>query len=152
MQSVYFAHPINMAVGLSRILRTDVQFSIGPRLPKGTIVCVDQWNVHNSGIIYEDPEVFDARRFLRMREAPGHENRHQYTSNGPDLLTWGDGPQVCPGRVFAGNTIKILLAHLLINYDIQLPAGTYKPARRSFPNGSVNPDVDLKFMIRSRRS
>lgn len=119
-------------MGLSRILKEDLQFSIGPRLPKGTIVCVYQHHIHNSETLYPDPEVFDPQRFLRMRSKPGHETRHQYTNNGPDLLTWGDGPQVCPGRVFAGNTIKILLSQLLLNYDIQYPLGTGKPPRLSF--------------------
>ncbi|KAK4442212.1 cytochrome P450 [Podospora aff. communis PSN243] len=119
-------------LGLNRILQQDHQFSIGPRLPKGTIICVDQDNIHNSPELYENPE------------------EHQYASNGPDLLTWGDGPQACPGRVFATNTIKILLAELLLNYDLQLPAGSYKPERKSFPNGSSQPDMNTVLMVRRR--
>ncbi|SPO07542.1 uncharacterized protein DNG_10236 [Cephalotrichum gorgonifer] len=138
-------------LGLSRILKEDVQFSIGPKLPKGTIVCVDQHHIHTSETLYPDPEVFDPWRFLRMRQKSGHESRHQYTNNGPDLLTWGDGPQVCPGRVFAGNTIKILLAQLLLNYDIQYPLGTGKPPRLSFPNGSVQPDMKVHFLVRRKQ-
>ncbi|CAI4215814.1 unnamed protein product [Parascedosporium putredinis] len=138
-------------LGLSRILKEDVQFSIGPKLPKGTIVCVDQHHIHNSTSLYPDPEVFEPQRFLRLREKPGHETRHQYTSNSPELLTWGDGPQVCPGRVFAGNTIKILLSHLLLNYDIQYPLGTQKPPRLSFPNGSVQPDMKVQILVRERQ-
>ena len=138
-------------MGLSRILKEEVQFSIGPKLPKGTIVCVDQHHIHTSEALYPDPEVFDPKRFLRMREKPGHETRHQYTNNGPDLLTWGDGPQVCPGRVFAGNTIKILLSQLLLSYDIQYPVGTMKPPRRSFPNGSVQPDMNVQFLVRRKQ-
>ncbi len=137
-------------MGLSRILQEPVQFSVGPKLPKGTIICVDQDNIHNSPEIYENPSEFDYLRFYRKRQQPGQETRHQYTSNGPELLTWGDGPQVCPGRVFAGNTIKILLSHLLLNYDIQFPAETSKPERLSFPNGSVQPDMKIKFLIRRK--
>lgn len=137
-------------LGLNRILQQDFQFSIGPRLPKGTIICVDQDNIHNSGALYPNPEEFDALRFYQKRKQPGHETRHQYASNGPELLTWGDGPQVCPGRMFATNTIKILLAQLLLNYDLQLPAGAYKPERRSFPNGSSQPDMDAKLVVRKR--
>ncbi|KAK0613998.1 cytochrome P450 [Immersiella caudata] len=137
-------------LGLNRILQQDHQFSIGPRLPKGTIICVDQDNIHNSPDIYENPEEFDALRFYHKRQQPGHETRHQYASNGPDLLTWGDGPQACPGRVFATNTIKILLAELLLRYDLQLPAGSYKPERKSFPNGSSQPDMDTVLMVRRR--
>ncbi|KAK3385182.1 cytochrome P450 [Podospora didyma] len=139
-------------LGLSRILREPVQLSIGPRLPKGTIVCVDQYHIHGSPDLYPDPDIFDAFRSYRLRHRPGQETLHQYSSNGPELLTWGDGPQVCPGRVFAGNTIKILLAHLLLDYDIQMPAGAaYKPERLSLPNGSVQPDLSVKFMIRRRK-
>lgn len=137
-------------LGLNRILQQDFQFSVGPRLPKGTIICVDQDNIHNSGALYPNPEEFDALRFYQKRKQPGHETRHQYASNGPELLTWGDGPQVCPGRMFATNTIKILLAQLLLNYDLQLPAGAYKPERRSFPNGSSQPDMDAKLILRKR--
>jgi cytochrome P450 len=137
-------------LGLNRILQHDFQFSIGPRLPKGTIICVDQDNIHNSPALYENPDEFDALRFYRKRKEPGQETRHQYASNGPDLLTWGDGPQACPGRAFATNTIKILLAQLLLNYDLQLPAGGYKPERRSFPNGSSQPDMDVKLMVKRR--
>ncbi|KAK3369530.1 cytochrome P450 [Lasiosphaeria ovina] len=138
-------------LGLNRILRQDFQFSIGPRLPKGTIICVDQDNIHNSPELYQNPDEFDPLRFYRKRQQPGHETRHQYASNGPDLLTWGDGPQACPGRVFATNTIKILLGQLLLNYDLQLPAGSYKPERRSFPNGSSQPDMDVQLMVRKRQ-
>jgi gliotoxin biosynthesis cytochrome P450 monooxygenase len=66
-------------------------------------------------------------------------------------LTWGDGPQACPGRVFATNTIKILLAELLLNYDLQLPAGSYKPERKSFPNGSSQPDMNTVLMVRRKQ-
>lgn len=139
-------------MGLSRILREDVQFAMGPKLPKGTIVCVDQHHIHNSAAFYEHPEEFDPWRFYKMRQQPGHETRHQYTNNGPDLLTWGDGPQVCPGRIFAGNSIKIMLSHLLMHYDLQMPAGAQKPERQSFPNGSVQPDLKFKMMIRKRKT
>ncbi|KAK1830684.1 cytochrome P450 [Podospora conica] len=138
-------------LGLNRILQQDFQFSIGPRLPKGTIICVDQDNIHNSPALYPNPDEFDALRFHRKREQPGHETRHQYASNGPELLTWGDGPQVCPGRMFATNTMKILLAELLLHYDLQLPAGAYKPERRSFPNGSSQPDMNVELMLRRRK-
>ncbi len=138
-------------MGLSRILQEPVQFSIGPRLPKGTIVCVDQDHIHSSPALYSDPDTFDALRFYNLRRSrPGQATRHQYTSNGPDLLTWGDGPQVCPGRVFAGNTIKILIAHLILDYEIQMPVGEGKPARLSLPNGSVQPDLSTKMVSRRR--
>ncbi|KAH9216455.1 cytochrome P450 [Leptodontidium sp. 2 PMI_412] len=63
-------------LGLSRILREPVQFSIGPKLPKGTIICVDQDNIHNSSTIYKDPHIFDPEQFYRMRQQAGHETRH----------------------------------------------------------------------------
>jgi gliotoxin biosynthesis cytochrome P450 monooxygenase len=91
-------------------------------------------------------------RFLKLRESHGIEARHQFTSLGNDSPGWGDGTQACPGRVFAGNTIKIILAHLITHYDIQLPPGADKPMRHSMPNGSMAPDLWAKIMIREKRA
>ncbi|KAH6723926.1 cytochrome P450 [Leptodontidium sp. MPI-SDFR-AT-0119] len=113
-------------LGLSRILREPVQFSIGPKLPKGTIICVDQDNIHNSSTIYKDPHIFDPKRFYRMRQQAGHETRnttpvHQQWTRLTNLGRRASEPR------------------------------TGKPQRLSFPNGSAQPDMNFKFMIRERR-
>jgi cytochrome P450 len=38
-------------------------------------------------------------------------------------LTWGYGQHACPGRFFAANEIKLMLARILMDYDLRLPEG-----------------------------
>lgn len=99
---------------------------------------------------WEKPNTFDPQRFLKLRKQPGYETLHQFTSLGSDTPGWGDGLQAYPGRTFAASTIKIILAQLLLNYDIQLPPGTEKPKRNSMPNGSMSPDMGANILIRAR--
>ncbi|KAI8946241.1 cytochrome P450 [Xylaria longipes] len=128
-----------------------LKLSIGPEVPAGAVICIDAYNMVKSQAKWGDPETFDPERFLKMRQQPGHENMHQFTSLDSDMPGWGGGPQACPGRFFAGNSIKVFLTHLLLNYDIKLPQGAAKPSVGSMPNGSVMPDLFARIMIRERR-
>ncbi|KAK3296558.1 cytochrome P450 [Chaetomium fimeti] len=136
---------------LFRRLKQPVQLSVGPRLPVGSLICVDAYHIGISEALWTDPKTFDPMRFLKLRQQPGHEAMHQFTSLGADSPGWGDGLQACPGRAFAGNTLKIVLAHLLMNYDIKLPSRAEKPKRFSMPNGSLAPDMNAQLLLRKRR-
>ncbi|KAF7540692.1 hypothetical protein G7054_g1182 [Neopestalotiopsis clavispora] len=140
-----------VAVAVFRRALKPIKLSIGPEVPAGAVICIDAYNMVKSPEKWGNPDTFDPERFLKMRHQPGHENLHQFTSLDSDMPGWGGGPQACPGRVFAGNSIKIFLAHLLLNYDIKLPPGASKPAVGSMANGSVMPDLFAKIMIRERR-
>ncbi|GAP83762.1 putative cytochrome P450 oxidoreductase [Rosellinia necatrix] len=135
-----------------RRLLKPVKLSIGPELPAGAIIGVDAYNMGKSQAKWGDPDTFDPERFLKMRQEPGHESLHQFTSLDSDMSTWGGGHQACPGRFFASNSIKISLTHLLLNYDIKLSQGSTKPSVGSLPNGSVWPDMRASILIRERRN
>jgi len=36
-----------------------------------------------------------------------------------DFLSFGHGRHACPGRFFASNEIKMLVAYLVMNYDVE---------------------------------
>lgn len=40
-----------------------------------------------------------------------------------DFLHFGYGRHACPGRFFAANEIKLILARILLDYDIRMPDG-----------------------------
>lgn len=138
-------------MALFRRLLAPVKLSSGPELPAGTLIAVDVHNVPRSQELWEDAEEFDPWRFLKLRKLPGRQNRHQFTSLGQDSPGWGDGPQACPGRAFAAATLKVTLAHILLNYDLRLPPGGRKPSRHSMPNGSMRPDMFVKIQYRKRQ-
>lgn len=49
------------------------------------------------------------------------------TTNNTDQLHWGVGTHACPGRFFASSVIKLLLAEILLGYDIKLQPGAERP-------------------------
>jgi len=128
-----------------------LKLSVGPELPAGTNICVDAHHINFSTQLWgEDAATFDGLRHFRARQKPGNEQRFKFANLGNDAPGWGDGPQACPGRMFADNTIKIILAHLLTSYDFKFRDGEGKPAKGSMPNGSMYPNMSAKVMFKSR--
>nr|QHD43136.1 P450 oxygenase [Chaetomium globosum] len=136
---------------LYRKLLSPLKLEGCPELPAGCFICVDAHHIDFSPQLWEDPERFDGLRHYRARQKPENGNRFKFANLGPDAPGWGDGPQACPGRMFADNTLKIILAHILTHYDLELPPGQGKPEKGSMPNGSMSPDTKAKVLFRSRK-
>lgn len=69
------------------------------------------------------------------------------------LTIWkcsGHGRDSCPGRHYAVTEIKILLAYLLLNYDVKLRPGTKRP-KCVFYNKTVGLDRSAELLIRKRQ-
>jgi cytochrome P450 len=99
--------------------------------------------------VYDKPQEWDGKRFLRMRETPGQENAAQLVTTSPDHLGFGHGQHACPGRFFASNEAKIILIHLLLKYDWRLPAGAPEPKVRTWAF-SLRTDPLTKMEYRRR--
>lgn len=127
-----------------------LKLSIGPELPAGTNICVDAYHINFDQDLWKDPEKFDGLRHYRARQLPGKENSFKFANLGRDSPGWGDGPQACPGRMYADNTLKIILTHLLTNYEFKLRPGEGKPRKGTMPNGSMYPDIRAKVLFKSR--
>lgn len=137
---------------LNRRLRKPVKLTVGPEMPAGSLICVDALHLTQSEDMWDNPTVFEPMRFLKLREQPGNQGRYLFTSTGPEFPSWGDGPQACPGRVFAANTLKIILAELIMRYDLRLGTGGAMPKRSSMPNGSFAPDLRFEVMVKRREN
>lgn len=138
-------------VVLYRKLLAPVQLSVGPKIPAGTNICVDGHHINFSPELWgSSPEKFDGLRHYRARQEKGNEQRFKFANLGSDSPGWGDGLQACPGRLFADNTIKIVLAHLLSTYEFKLRPGEGKPVKGSLPNGTMYPDMSAKILVKSR--
>ena len=65
----------------------------------------------------------------------------------PDNLVFGHGIHACPGRFFAVNETKLLLAELILNY-----AWRYKPGQNLsaniFIDAMVAPDLIIEVELR----
>lgn len=67
-----------------------------------------------------------------MRQRAGEENKHLYVSVGKNDLSFGYGRHACPGRYLGHLNIKLVLAEILLRYDIKLPAGKGRPHNDEF--------------------
>ncbi|KAI1861193.1 uncharacterized protein JN550_011015 [Neoarthrinium moseri] len=128
-----------------------INLSDGTYLPAGTNLLAPQCGISHDERYFPDPEVFDGLRFWKMRqESAEGGNRWQLTSIGDWNINFGLGKHACPGRFFAANEIKLVLAHFLLNYDIKLKDGEQRPEPMMFMmSKTANPNAEILFKRRS---
>jgi len=107
---------------------------------------------------HRDEEVFeDALKFKWDRFLPGNDGKPPvFRKNGKILVRpvnpFGGGATICPGRRFAITEIKILLATILLEFDIQFKDKIIPEAPKKFQNGAVSStgfpyhDVDIEIL------
>jgi len=115
---------------------------------------------------YPDPDIFDGFRNARMREKEGEGAKHVMMTPTLNYLPFGHGRLAwyeyfvfwsrrmteslySPGRFFAATEIKMLLAYVLLNYDVKLAGGRGQPADWWFGFHSM-PDPTVEVMFRRR--
>ena len=133
---------------MRRIARDDIGLSDGTFILKGSSVVVSSRTMWDPEV-YERPNEFDGRRFLRMRMTPGNEHIAQLVSTSPHHLGFGHGQHACPGRFFASNQAKVILTHLLLKYDWKLSRGSENPQVHAFAF-SLRADPSVKMEYRRR--
>jgi cytochrome P450 len=133
-----------LSVGmLRRVVEPD-----GLVAPNGTFCPYDSWvgiasnGVHNDPGLYSDSDKFRPFRFSDMREAEveaefvsdeqqssSKESEREvlikkanlsFVSVSPQYHPFGHGRHACPGRFFAANELKLLLAYMIQNYDFEM--------------------------------
>ena len=142
--------PVVLTTSLAQMTRAvtrDFAFSDGTVVPRGSWVLVPMYAMYTDDDYFPNAEEFDAFRFSRLREQAGQENRHQFVTTSTTHLNFGHGKHACPGRFFASQEIKLLLAHMLLNYDVKL-AGPAPKA--TWYDRSRRPDLRAEVMFRNR--
>ncbi|KAI1793059.1 cytochrome P450 [Ganoderma leucocontextum] len=120
-------HGLGLA-GLIRKAMKDVTLSDGTFIPKGTLLAAAVDPMHHDESVYANPEVLDPFRFAKLREGEGEGLRHQVVNTSVNYLPFGHGKHACPGRFFAANELKTMLAFIVLNYDLKLGGDGKRPA------------------------
>ncbi|KAI0334069.1 cytochrome P450 [Cubamyces sp. BRFM 1775] len=139
-------------IGLGSLLRRaekDIVLSNGTFIPRGTLLSAAACSLHRDETIYDDPDVFDPFRFARKRATKGEETRHQFVTASAEYLPFGLGRHACPGRFFASNELKAMLAYVVANYDVKFRSGGKKPENLIFAQ-AVIPSPDAEVLFRKR--
>ena len=110
--------------------------------------------IHHDDKFYPEPMYFDAFRFSRPFEVRVGQVRSTSTTTqrsataGDDkFLAFGYGRHMCPGRFFAINEMKVMLATMLQNYDIRHM--TERPKRQNVLENMV-PFKSTTIFVRKR--
>ncbi|KAK1983621.1 cytochrome P450 [Colletotrichum cereale] len=150
-------HAMAFAAFQRKVLKT-FTLSDGQVIPAGCIIEIPSIGIYNDDDFFPDADKFDPLRFYNMRQSKTEQKtvskqvevvaNAQFVSVGQTSLTFGYGRHACPGRFFAVNEIKIILATLLLNYDVKNVEGV-KERYPNFVSGAiVHPDPDRVLMLR----
>ncbi|OBZ73435.1 hypothetical protein A0H81_06609 [Grifola frondosa] len=100
--------------------------------------------------VYAAPDVFDPWRFASMRDEAGEGRKHQMVTTSVDYIAFGHGRHACPGRFFAVNEMKAMLAHVVMTYDVKMEEEGVLPPRSHFGTSFV-PNRNAKVLFRKRQ-
>lgn len=99
--------------------------------------------------VYENPERYDAYRFIKKaRSDPEAARFSSYTAVTTDSVGFGYGKHACPGRTYVSQEMKVILAHILLKYDLKFPDG-YQPQGLNNGFDSLT-DLMASCMVRRR--
>lgn len=153
-----------------KVMVDGVNTDTGLPLPKGTLVSFVSQPLHTDAELFEDPNTFDPFRFVKMRKQSAQNARAKSMSDSPaaglehgggagpggehsflstaNLLIFGRGRNACPGRFLVDYQLKMMISHLITNYDIKFPDNYNgkRPANRwllefIFPPNGVKVEV-----------
>ncbi|KAK5102937.1 hypothetical protein LTS08_003739 [Lithohypha guttulata] len=136
-------------LAMQRNARQEFKFSDGTVLPPGARVGAPTRFIHRDPDRYENSQEFDGFRFSKIRSSnEDAANKYQMVSTEPELHVFGHGKHACPGRFFATNEMKLMLAELIQRYDMKLAEGE-KP--NEFLLGTMCfPDTKLNVWLKAR--
>ncbi|KAJ8453784.1 hypothetical protein ONZ45_g19571 [Pleurotus djamor] len=120
-------------------------FSDGTHLPQGTSLACSGWAINHSEENHVKASEFDGFRFYIPEDEA---TSHQFVNTSLEYITFGHGRHACPGRFFAANELKAMLAHVLLNYDVKLE-NEIPPTQWFGPYIVI--DNNAKVMFRKRR-
>ena len=119
-------HPPS-ASSFQRKVRKSFKLSTGETIPAGVVIEVATHAITRDPDAFDDAEKFRPLRFYEMRHRSSGETetapKHQFVSVSAKSLSFGYGRHACPGRFFAANELKMILATLIARYDVRLAGG-----------------------------
>ncbi|EME80604.1 uncharacterized protein MYCFIDRAFT_141937 [Pseudocercospora fijiensis CIRAD86] len=149
-------HAIFTVGTLREVTKKDgVDLGDGWRVPHGVRLATPIVAIHRDEHFYPNAYEFDAFRFSRDQEqvdgdkATLEKRSQAMVTTSESYLSFGHGRQACPGRFFASQEMKLMLAHIVMNYDVKLPGP--RPKTYDFKHASV-PDPRSQLMIRRREA
>ncbi|MBW4503657.1 MAG: cytochrome P450 [Scytonema hyalinum WJT4-NPBG1] len=128
-------YPVGMLT-FPRVVRTPVSLS-GFELEPGTVLLGSIYLTHQREDLYPEPKQFKPERFLERQFSPY------------EFLPFGGGARRCIGMAFAQFEMKVVLAKILSQLELELiDNGDVRPKRRGLVTG---PDRSIQLVVKNQR-
>ena len=137
------------AVGFKRKVRVPMTLSDGFHLPKNSTFFMAIGPPAQDEAVTPNPRIFEGFRHFNDRLKPRQNNLHQFITTDQSSMHFGHGKYACPGRFFASNVIKLILGHLLSEYEFRFPNGQGRP-RNIEVLEYIFPDPKAQILFRKR--
>ncbi|KAI5779600.1 cytochrome P450 [Geopyxis carbonaria] len=134
--------------GLLRKAERDYTFSSGLTVKSGHNVAVPVDAVHRNESLYPNAERFDPTRHLLPNQDP-EEASVTNAQRSPTYLSFGYGVHACPGRFLSTTCMKLALAELLENYDLE-SAGDMKAGSQWAVQAFMTTNEKAEIRLRKR--
>ncbi|KAM7185885.1 cytochrome P450 monooxygenase [Rhypophila sp. PSN 637] len=146
-------HAFAQVLSLQRIAQVPWTFSDGFSIPAGATIAFLGYHQGHDPDFHPDPETFDPKRHLRKREAYDGDSQHfRFTSVADDLLHFGSGVHACPGRFFAQESLKLIMVHLLTNYDFKVAEKDERVPKMVVRNLVLKANMALPVLFKERKA
>ncbi|KAJ9567967.1 hypothetical protein OSB04_003933 [Centaurea solstitialis] len=117
----------------------------GYNIPKGTRLLVNLWKIQRDPKFWSDPLEFRPERFLTSHKDVDVKGKHF------ELLPFGSGRRVCPGALFALQSMGLTLASLIQQFVLQKPSNEPIDMSES-PGLTNNKAIPLVVLLSPRMS
>lgn len=119
------------------------------RLPAGTHICTASYAISKTPANISNAQDFNGFRYDEKRKQPNEEHRYQYAVADKDHGRFGYGKFACPGRFFAFSELKIIVAHLIMEFDFKYPEDKTRPEQLNVVE-VLHPDPSARLLIKRR--
>ncbi|KAI8944483.1 cytochrome P450 [Xylaria longipes] len=118
-------------LGMKRVFKKSYTFCNGIHVPEGTYTAMMVSEIENDPEHTPNPEVFDALRSYREKQALGLNSPASkdldFSAATRTALGFGYGRTACPGRFSASLVIKMVFVKLLTEYEFRFLPGEGRP-------------------------
>uniref|UniRef100_A0A093UP30 Ent-kaurene oxidase n=1 Tax=Talaromyces marneffei PM1 TaxID=1077442 RepID=A0A093UP30_TALMA len=131
--------------------------SNGQYIPPGVIIEAPSHAIYMDDANFprdsQPAEVFDGFRYYKLRQSGlvTDHARNLFVTTNEHNLGFGYGKHACPGRFFAANEIKMLLARLLLDYDFKNEGDSMERYPPIEIGGFTSPDPSKNLLFRKHR-
>ncbi|KAI1277907.1 cytochrome P450 [Xylaria sp. FL0933] len=129
----------------------------GIALPKGSTVSFVAYWAQTDDDAFENPLKYDPFRFSRAREAEMDEQGKpglaslSFVSTGSQNLGFSHGKHACPGRFLVDFELKMIIAYVLMKYDIEFPPEyDGKRPQNHWITDAIFPPEGVRMRVRRR--